>query len=335
MKFIYFLKEKILFIISQLIIISFLLLLFSVMKAGSYLSFFIVVIFVLMDSVVLSVEYIRKRSFYNELGSLLASMEQKYLISGVIKRPDFYEGKIFYDSIKDITKSMNDAIAKYRISQDEYYDYIEAWIHEVKIPISCIDLICENNKNEVTKNIEEEVQRIDNYVEQALYYARSTIVEKDNIVRDVHLNKFVKSVLKKHSKQLIENKAIIDLSNLDCTVFSDPKWLDFIVGQIISNSIKYKGDKLFLSFTAEEKGHSIVFSISDRGIGIAQKDIEKVFEKGFTGENGHRYSKSTGMGLYLCKTLCEKMNLKISISSTVGSGTTISIIFPKDKSIMF
>jgi signal transduction histidine kinase len=330
-----FLKGKGLYIFSQLILVTFLLVLFTVLQTGSELSFYIVIVFVMMNSVVLAVEYFRKRSFYNELSSLLASVEQKYLISGMIKRPDFSEGQFFYDSMKQMTKSMNDAIAKYKTAQDEYYDYIESWIHEVKNPISCIELICENNRNEITKSIGEEVQKIDNYVEQALYYARSTHVEKDNMICNIHLDKFVKSVLKKHAKLLIANKANIRLSQLEFIVYSDPKWLNFILGQMISNSIKYKRDTLSLSFTAEEKEHYILLMIADQGIGIEKKDIGKVFDKGFTGENGHRHAKSTGMGLYLCKILCEKMNLKLDISSEAGHGTTLSITFPKDKSIMF
>ena len=121
------------------------------------------------------------------------------------------------------------------------------------------------------------------------------------------------------------------LDNLDYTVYADEKWLDFIIGQIIANSIKYKEDALTLWFSASENQENIILSIKDNGIGISESDLGRVFEKGFTGENGRAFAKSTGIGLYLCKELCNKMYLGLEAQSTVGNGTTIHITFPKDR----
>lgn len=330
-----FLKGKIIFIVSQGLIIIFLANLLSMMKIGSFAVILMAVSVLLITFVSLTIEFLQKRSFYNNLYFTLNEMDQKQFISQVIQSPDFIEGKILTDILQQATKAMNDEIARYKISQEEYREYIETWIHEVKIPIACINLICENNKSEVGNSIIDETQKIDTFVEQALYYAKSTNVEKDYAIRDINLEYFIKSIIKKHSKQFIENRIQIKLNNLSYTVFSDPKWLDFIIGQIISNSIKYKKEILSLSFSGEERDNQVIFSISDNGVGISEKDVSRVFDKGFTGENGRRYGKSTGIGLYLCKKLCKKMHLSIEIQSEKNIGTTVKIIFPKDKTILF
>lgn len=334
MKLLSFLKTKLLFITFQIFIVIFIWTLFFVLNVGSFASIFIIGQIILFDVIVLTIEYIQKRNFYNNLNSLLESVDRKYLISEIIEEPDFLEGKLLTDLLKQASKSMNDEIAKHKIAEQEYRDYIETWIHEVKIPIACIGLICENNRNDITKSIIDETEKINTFAEQALYYARSTAVEKDYFIRKVNLDSLVKTVIRKYSKQLIQSKAEIKMDNLNIDVFSDSKWLNFILGQIISNSIKYKKDFLILSFGAEESDTQIVLSVSDNGIGIPAKDLPRVFEKGFTGEIGRRYAKSTGIGLYLCKKLCKKMHLGIKIHSQPGKGTTVYIIFPKDKTIL-
>lgn len=335
MKFITFLKDKLLFIISQIGIIFFVSVLLSVMKVNKEAIFLVCLTISVITVVALIAEFMRKHTFYETLITTLVQMEKKQYISHLIKNPHFLEGEILVEVLQQVTKAMNDEISSYQMAQEEYREYIETWIHEVKLPIAGIGLLCENNKTDLTKHIAREVKRIEAYVEQALYYARSTQVEKDYSIKKIELETFIKSVIKKHSAQLIACKADIKLEHLTVTVFSDPKWLDFIVGQIISNSIKYRRDTFKLSFFAEEVAGQVVLSISDNGIGIAKKDLSRVFEKGFTGENGRKYAKSTGIGLYLCKKLCEKMYLGIEIESEIGVGTTVKIIFPKDQNVLY
>lgn len=140
----------------------------------------------------LALEFVQKNSFYKQLYQNLEALEKKHYISSVIEEPGFTEGMLLTDVLKQTTKSMNDEIASYRRMNTEYQDYIETWIHEIKIPISCIDLICENNKGEMAFGIKDELSRIDAYVEQALYYARSTNLEKDYMIREIKLDQLVK-----------------------------------------------------------------------------------------------------------------------------------------------
>lgn len=335
MKFIKFLKDKLLFIISQIGIIIFVSVLLSVMKINKEAILLVCLTISVITVVALIAEFMRKYTFYKTLSDTLDQMEKKQYISQLIKEPHFLEGEILVEVLQQVTKAMNDEISSYQIAQEEYREYIETWIHEIKLPIAGIELLCENNKTELTRHIAKEIKRIETYIEQALYYARSTQVEKDYSIRKIELEPFIKSVIKKYAAELIACKAEMKLEDLTATVFSDPKWLDFIVGQIISNSIKYRSDTFKLRFFTEELEGQVVLVISDNGIGITQKDLSKVFEKGFTGENGRKYAKSTGIGLYLCKKLCEKMYLGIEIASEVGVGTTVKIIFPKNQSILY
>ncbi len=331
MKLSSFLKDKILFLLAQSFIIVFLVLMLDVYRISLYAIILICMTIVIISFAALAYEYLIRSRYYNRLNKTLESMEQKQYIASLLEAPNFAEAEVLCEILKHVTKAMNDEIASYKISQDEYREYIETWIHEIKIPISCIDLICQNNRNDITKKISEETVRVDSYIEQALYYARSKNVASDYSIRRLSLDSLVKAAVKKHSKQLIGCGAQVKLDNLDHTVYADEKWLDFIVGQIIANSIKYKKDALTLWFSASENQENIILSIQDNGIGISESDLGRVFEKGFTGENGRAFAKSTGIGLYLCKELCNKMYLGLEAQSTVGNGTTIHITFPKDR----
>lgn len=329
-----FLKDKWIFLLSQTGIILFLALLLNVMKISNAANALvcICVLFITVGALVL--EYNQKNGFYRELYRNLETLEKKYYISSVTEKPGFVEGAILMDVLRQTTKSMNDDIADYRRMNTEYQDYVETWIHEIKIPISCIDLICENNKGEMASGVKEELSRIDGYVEQALYYARSTNLEKDYMIREIKLDQLVKGTLKKYSKQLIAAKATPTFDNLSQTVYGDPKWLEFVLGQLIANSIKYKKETLTLTFSACEEQDYVLLYVSDDGIGIPESELPRIFEKGFTGTNGRSYAKSTGIGLYLCRKLCNKMHLSISAFSAGGQGTTIQITFPKDSRLL-
>ena len=297
-----------------------------------YIKIYIIVTPIVAYTIGIIIEFYRKKTFYDTLKENMEQLEQKYLISEIIKEPSFAEGKILKSVIQDTGKSMLENVNKYKYIQQDYKDYIELWIHEVKLPIATSKLIIENNKNEVTKNIEEELDQIENYVEQALYYARSSTVEKDYYINKCILKDIVNTAILKNKSNLILNKINIELENLDLQVYTDSKWCIFILNQIIQNSIKYKKDgNSILQINAKENKENVVLNIKDNGIGIKQEEVEKVFEKGFTGTNGRiDGKKSTGMGLYLCKKLCDKLGLSIEIESKKDEYTQVKITFPKN-----
>ncbi|WMJ23847.1 sensor histidine kinase [Paludicola sp. MB14-C6] len=330
-----YLRDKYIFIILQILAIAFIAYMLFTFRLNLYAILFIVTILVGADIAVLLGEYIQKQRFYKVLIKCLDSLDQKCLIAELIDKPSFAEGIVLYDVLKESSKSMNDQIGLYKHASEEYREYIETWVHEIKTPIAASKLILENNMNTSSKSVAEEVTKIEAFVEQALFYSKSNTVEKDYIIKECNLNTVVKSCVKKHSKALIESQTSLAFEGLDCIVYTDVKWIDFILGQIIVNSMKYKKETLHLKFYARELSNSVILSIKDNGVGIQEKDLPYVFEKGFTGFNGRNFAKSTGIGLYLCKKLCDKMGLQISISSVEKEGTVVQIAFPKSKMVIF
>ena len=212
----------------------------------------------------------------------------------------------------------------------DYRDFLDTWVHEIKTPITSARLIIENEKNPTTLKIEDELRKIDNFVELVLYYARSSDVEKDFKVENTTLKALVSTALKTYSKPIIQTQRSTVMERMDIPVCADSKSCSFIIGQVISNAIKYRQEEFRLEFRSQVQKNRIALLIHDNGIGISRADLSRVFDKGFTGENGRRFPKSTGIGLYLCKKLCDRMNIAISISSEKGQGTTIALYFPTE-----
>ena len=205
------------------------------------------------------------------------------------------------------------------------------WVHEVKLPLSSI-LLMTYKKDDISKVIEP-TKRIENFVEQVLYYARSENAEKDYIIKECDLKEIINKVIKKNKEIFILEKIEIKLEKLDNKkVLSDSKWLEFIINQIISNSLKYVDkEKSIITISTSENEKNIILKIQDNGIGIPKSDIKKVFDKSFTGENGRKIQTSTGMGLYIAKQLCEKLGHKIEIESEQNKYTSVFITFSKDQ----
>lgn len=331
MKFKDFIKDK---------KIEIILMLFSTMSIEIILLAYQIQLIVrvyVVSSIILSllismlIEYYSKKSYYNNLLEKLDELDQKYLLSEVISKANFQDGNLFKEILEETGKSMLENVNKYKYAQEDYKEYIELWIHEIKTPISASKLIIENNKNEVTKNIEEELDKIENYTEQALYYARSNTVEKDYIITKTNLKDIINMSIIKNKTIILNNKIELDIHDLEKQVYTDSKWVVFILNQVIQNSIKYsKKENKLIEIYAEEQKEKVTLYIKDNGLGIKKSELSRVFEKGFTGENGRIIGKkSTGIGLYLCKKLCDKLQLAININAEQNVGTEVTIVFPK------
>lgn len=276
-------------------------------------------------------EYQSKKSFYEDALFKLSRLEEKYLIVEMLKPAETMEEQLLEEILQETNKSMLEMVNEYKYIQEEYKDYIELWIHEIKLPIATSKMIIENNKNDVTKSIDEEINEIEDFTEQALFYARSNHANKDYCVTECKVKDIVNESVKRNKQTLINQKIAIQIQNTDQTIYTDPKWCSFILNQIIQNSIKYRKETgAEICFTAEEKKDSVVLSIRDNGIGIRQGEVTRVFDKGFTGSNGRIGKKSTGIGLYLCKKLCNKLGLGIELSAEENVGTEIRIVFPRN-----
>ena len=221
---------------------------------------------------------------------------------------------------------MLEQISEIRRERMEYKEYIEQWIHEIKTPITAMKLLCENHRSDLTKELLLELEKTNRFTEQALYFARSEHTEKDYSIRKICLSDVIHQAIADNKYMLLQNHIRIELENTDYIVFSDDKWVRFILNQLIVNAVKYRTSQPVLNFCCRQRKDQIMLNVVDNGIGIPACDLPRIFEKGFTGKNGRTTQNSTGIGLYLCKRLCDKLGISISAEST-ETGTTIRLTF--------
>ena len=332
MKLIKYLLDKIPQIIISIMGFTITIFMLNAFKVESTLKIAITIIFFIACIFNIGIDYFRKYKFYQSLSNTLDVLDKKYLILEMINKPNFYEGEIFYQTLYDINKSMIENVKEYNLSIIDFKEYVEMWIHEVKIPISSLTLLIHNNQEKIDKRYVEQIRKLDNYIDQILYYVRSENAEKDYIIKEKSLQEIIKNVALKNKDDLLASKVKLDVNVNNIKVLTDAKWLEFILNQIINNSIKYKRNNVesYIKIIAKEDKEKTYLSIYDNGIGIPKKDIPRVFEKSFTGENGRKMRNSTGFGLYISKKLIEKLGHKISATSEENKYFEIAITFGKN-----
>ena len=279
-------------------------------------------------ALVLASDYMRKKRKEKKLCGQLEALDKKYLIAELSGKTADLEGQLYYGVLREACKSMADEVNEAKETAESYKEYIEDWIHEIKTPIAAADLICRNHDSEVCRRIAGEIRSIDGLVEQVLYYARSENVEKDYFIRETVLSDVVSVSIRSFRSVILERRIRLEVGTLPERVWTDEKWMTFILNQIFSNAIKY-ADKPEprLTVTSGEEARSVWLCVEDNGCGIRKEDLPRVFEKGFTG-GARTNRKATGMGLYLSKKLCTRLGLALEIESERGKFTRVRIGFP-------
>lgn len=329
MKLIEYIKEKFVFMVINIVMTLSGVVILKALKVDTYAIVFISILNLIGVFSCYIYDYFNRKKYYDNLFKNLDGLDKKYFIVEILESGDFIESNIIYSVLEECTKSMKDEVADLKRNINDYKEYIETWVHEIKTPIASARLILENDEGYINKSVLEEIEKVEGFIEQVLFYARSSTVERDYIIKKIPLKNSINSVIRKNANILIEKIVKIQLEDIEKKVYCDSKWIEFILQQIISNSVKYMDkDEKYIKIRCLEKDKNIILKILDNGIGISEKSIEKVFEKGYTGENGRKYNNSTGMGLYLCKKLCLKLGLGISIKSKLGVGTEVTIVFP-------
>lgn len=329
MKLIEYIKEKFVFMVINIVMTLSGVVILKALKVDTYAIVFISILNLIGVFSCYIYDYFNRKKYYDNLFKNLDGLDKKYFIVEILESGDFIESNIIYSVLEECTKSMKDEVADLKRNINDYKEYIETWVHEIKTPIASARLILENDEGYINKSVLEEIEKVEGFIEQVLFYARSSTVERDYIIKKIPLKNSINSVIRKNANILIEKRVKIQLEDIEKKVYCDSKWIEFILQQIISNSVKYMDkDEKYIKIRCLEKDKNIILKILDNGIGISEKSIEKVFEKGYTGENGRKYNNSTGMGLYLCKKLCLKLGLGISIKSKLGVGTEVKIVFP-------
>jgi Signal transduction histidine kinase len=268
----------------------------------------------------LSISYNHKKAWYKQLESYQEDLS-KELVGASNNEQKYIQSKI-----NNISLEYRNELTELYQNQKDQREYTESWVHDIKVPLAALKL---SQDDELDKNlIDEEIDQIDYLVDQALYFARLNNFSNDYLIQEQDLNNIVKASIRTNKRLFINKRIGISLDITDKKILTDEKWLSFIINQIVANSLKYTDRGGKISIFTTNKNNNIELHIKDNGIGIANQDISRVYNKGFTGSNGRQSgSKSTGMGLYLVKKMIDKLGHTIDVKSQVGQGTEFIITF--------
>ena len=306
---------------------------------------FIAIFFIMFYLYNLPLEALIYTGSFCFLASVIASFSDFVNYRESYKKLKFLEKNILND-LEDLPKSLDIRIDYYHKIIEKLYeelekltqenrqkntdmvDYYSMWVHQIKTPIAAMNFLLDNEEVDL-KILQQELFKIERYVEMVLTYIRLDSISSDYVITKINLDEVVKDSVKKYATIFINKKIKLNYVSHETMVISDKKWLSFAFEQILGNSVKYSstGGEITIE-TCENK-----LIIEDNGMGIKEEDLPRIFEKGFTGFNGRYEKKSSGLGLYLCKKTLDKLGHHIEISSKVGEGTRIEIIFPKEDTL--
>ena len=272
-----------------------------------------------------TMDYINYKKSYKKLKFLEKNIinDREDLPKSLDIRIDYY-----HKIIEKLYRELENETQKNKQKNTDMVDYYSMWVHQIKTPIAAMNFLLDNEEVD-QKNLQQELFKIERYVEMVLTYIRLDSISSDYVITKINLDEVVKDSVKKYATIFINKKIKLNYVSHETMVISDKKWLSFAFEQILGNSVKYSGAGG--EITIETYENKLV--IEDNGIGIKEEDLPRIFEKGFTGFNGRYEKKSSGLGLYLCKKTLDKLGHHIEISSKVGEGTRIEITFPKEDTL--
>lgn len=228
----------------------------------------------------------------------------------------------YQNIIESLRGEINEIQTKEDLRYQDTVDYYTTWVHQIKTPIASMRLTLQNEDSDTARQISEDLFRIEQYVEMVLTFLRMGSDSSDYMFKEYDLDEIVKGCVKKFASQFIRKKIKLNYESLNVKVLTDEKWLAFVIEQLLSNAVKYTpaGGKVAIDL---EKPKTLC--IRDTGIGIASEDLPRIFEKGYTGYNGRSDKKASGLGLYLCKCICDNLGNSITANSSLDSGTVMRI----------
>lgn len=291
----------------------------------------LLILYALGFAVLQAVLFFRIRTRLGELEAVLDGLDKKYLfaecapVSGGI-----YERRLL-ELMRRSGKSMIGAVSEAQAAQREYREYIESWVHEIKAPMTAAQLICRNADSETRRKLGRELAQIEAHVERALFYARAESPERDCVIRKASLADIVSEAVQNHRGLLILSGMRVETRDLEKTVYTDCKWVCFILGQLLQNAARYRRERPAVTLSARALGKQVQLLVQDNGIGIPSHELPRVFDRGFTGSNGRTRGGSTGMGLYLSRKLAGFLEISLQITSAENEGTCVALTFPAEE----
>ena len=270
-------------------------------------------------------DFVNYRESYKKLKFL-----EKNILNDLEALPKSLDIRIdyYHKIIEKLYEELEKLTQENRQKNTDMVDYYSMWVHQIKTPIAAMNFLLDNEEVD-QKILQQELFKIERYVEMVLTYIRLDSTSSDYVITKINLDEVVKDSVKKYATIFINKKIKLNYVSHETMVISDKKWLSFAIEQILGNSVKYSntGGEITIE-TCENK-----LIVEDNGMGIKEEDLPRIFEKGFTGFNGRYEKKSSGLGLYLCKKTLDKLGHHIEISSKVGEGTRVEITFPKEDTL--
>lgn len=215
----------------------------------------------------------------------------------------------------------------------DYEDYVELWAHEIKLPLSLLTLVLDNQEDSLPPELRFKLDyvrsQVQNNIAQILFYYRVRSEKKDYFLEKINLGSCLSEILEDYGPLIREKNLTVNLQNLDYEVYTDRRAFDFMIGQAMTNTLKYSGNKPCLDISARDHKGKVKLTLEDNGQGVKECDLPYIFEKAFTGDSGEARKKSTGMGLYLVKELADDLHIDIAVSSKWQEGFTINFSFPQ------
>ncbi len=276
------------------------------------------VLCIILGLVFVAIDFSRVKQKHKQLSEI-----KKLSAAMISSLPDIesVEDRDYQEIIKDLktetARIETITSARYR----DMVDYYTVWVHQIKTPIASMRLTLQNEDTPLSRKLSSDLFRIEQYVEMVLAFLRLDSVSSDYVFKEHSLDKIVKQAVAKFAQEFIDRKIHISYQPTEKTVITDDKWLSFVIEQVLSNALKYTRDGSIKIYMEEPK----TLCIKDTGIGIAPEDMPRIFEKGYTGYNGRKDKKASGIGLYLCKRICKNLGVEISVSSKLDKGTTVRI----------
>lgn len=323
-----FLRDHVSFLIFQGFLTLFLFVLFwldGFREYGTFIyAFFIVIIFTCSY---LGMKLFMRRRYYQKIIHTPHRMEDALLshVHGTVPKQASQYMRGLYKVYQDEAQTLYSA-------QTRQIEFMNHWVHQMKTPISVVNLLLQEESLD-RQSIAEELERLQNGLNTVLLSASLETFERDMTVENLNLKQLVQETINEHKRLLITNKVFPSVTiDEDIQIASDRKWLKIVIGQFITNAVKYtfeEGKKIYV--TAEILPDEIAFSIRDEGIGIPQSDMNRITNAFFTGENGRLTGESTGMGLFIAAEVCEKLSHRLQIDSEPEVGTTVTLYFKRQK----
>ncbi len=259
--------------------------------------------------------------YKNKHHELSALMENISYMTDNLSPPDTYIESEYQNLISQLGKINHQNLADYHSQRTELIEYYTTWVHQIKTPIAAMRLLLSEDDTPQNRQLQSELFKIEQYVEMVLCYFRVDSHSSDFVLKEHSLDNIIRQAIRKYASQFVQKKIGLSYTPVEQIVLTDEKWLLFVIEQILSNAIKYTA-KGQITISADENQ---ILCIEDTGIGIAAEDLPRIFEKGYTGYNGHDDKKSTGIGLYLCQKITNKLSHRMWAESTPGQGSRFYI----------